>query len=161
MKRFSKLLSSLIAVYLCLSLTVPPGSSLASELNPSGALTSPPPIIFSLLGFFDPSFIYLDQGDSSSVDNGNQTVTINVSTVAKQTVASIGASIYLEKWSGSAWVQVGSPAHLSASNKMIFAGQTTFSVVSGYYYRARTVHWTSHSGVYEQGERLTNNILAS
>lgn len=161
MKSVSKLLSSLIVVYLCFSLTVPPGSSLASGLDPSGALTPPPPIIFTPLGFFDPSFIYLDQGDSSIVDNGDQTVTINVSTVAKQTVASIGASIYLEKWSGSAWVQIGSPAHLSASNKMMFSGYATFNVVSGYYYRARTVHWTSHGGIYEQGERLTNNILAS
>lgn len=95
------------------------------------------------------------------MDNGDQTVEIKVSTVAKQTVESIGASIYLERWTGSTWLQVGNPAHLSATKRMMFSGHTTFNVVSGYYYRARTVHWTSHDGVYEQGERLTNTILAS
>ena len=43
---------------------------------------------------------------------------------------------------------------------MQFNGYAVYGIVSGYYSRARTVHWVSHNGVYEQGERVTNTILA-
>ena len=160
MKQMYKSLFVMIAFILSFALIVPPEALHAAKSNNTEAKTPPPPSEFYIEGFFDPSFKYLDQGESNTLDKGNQTAEITVTTVAKQTVASIGATIYLEKWTGSAWVQVGTPAQLSSSNKMQFNGYAVYGIVSGYYYRARTVHWVSHNGVYEQGERVTNTSLA-
>jgi hypothetical protein len=135
-----------------------PQTSRASTLD-KDAKTSPPPTLMTTQGFFDPSFTYLDRGDSSIVDSGNQVAHISVTTYAKQSVASIGVTIYLERWTGSAWVQVGT-CPLSTSNSDHYSGYADMGIVTGYYYRARTIHWTSNSGVYEQGERLTTTILA-
>src|SRR5690606_4941264 len=127
MKRVATYYLSLFVVCLVICLAFPIHPSFASENSSSTALTSPPPIIFMPQGFFDPALNYLDQGDCNIMDNGDQTVEIKVSTVAKQTVESIGASIYLERWTGSTWLQVGNPAHLSATKRMMFSGHTTFN----------------------------------
>lgn len=160
MKAVSKFSLTLLTMYLSLLLALSPNFVYASHVSQTKDLTPSPPVVIAPQGFFDPSFEFLDQGDSSIIDNGDQTVEVKVSTVAKKSVSSIGASIYLERWTGNSWVQIGHPALVSASDKMLFSGHATFSVQSGYYYRARTVHWTSHNGVYEQGERLTKTILA-
>ncbi|WP_143089075.1 DUF6147 family protein [Paenibacillus sp. UNC496MF] len=158
MKQLSKLIFLIFTlVILITTISIPP-SLQASGLKP-GVKTSPPPTEISILGFFDPIFKYLDQGDSNTLDRGNENAEIDVSTIAKQTVASIGVNIYLEKWTGSEWVQIGSST-VSASNKMIMSGYAIFRITTGYYYRARTVHWVNHNGTYEQGERYTNTILA-
>jgi hypothetical protein len=153
-----KSLFFVFALLLCSTLLIPPVVSHAANPTTPEPKTSPPPGEMYIEGFFDPSFNYLDQGDSNILDKGNQTAEVSVSTTAKQTVASIGATIYLEKWTGTVWIQVGSQT-ISASNKMLFNGYSIFNTISGYYYRARTVHWVSHNGVYEQGERITNTIL--
>ena len=149
----------LFAVVVCSMLLVPPSVTHAAKPSTTEAKTPPPPIEITIEGFFDPSFKYLDQGDSNTVDKGNQTAEVTVTTIAKQTVASIGATIYFDKWTGSAWVQVGSQT-VSTSNKMLFNGYAVFGTVSGYYYRARTVHWVSNNGTYEQGNYTSNTILA-
>lgn len=149
----------LFAVLVCSMLLVPLAVTHAATPNITEPKTPPPPVKMTIQGFFDPSFKYLDQGDSNTVDKGNQTAEVTVSTIAKQTVASIGANIYFDKWTGTAWVQVGSTT-VSSSSKMMFNGYAVFSTISGYYYRARTVHWVSNNGTYEQGNYTSNTILA-
>ncbi|MFC5648737.1 hypothetical protein ACFPYJ_06265 [Paenibacillus solisilvae] len=158
MKQVSKSIFLIFTLLISITTISTPPSLQAASSKPV-AKTSPPPAEISILGFFDPAFKYLDQGDSNTLDKGNETAEIDVSTIAKQTVASIGVNIYLEKWTGSEWVQIGSTS-VSASKKIIMSGYAIFGITTGYYYRARTVHWVSHNGVYEQGERYTNTILA-
>jgi hypothetical protein len=157
MKHFAKSFIVVLTLALGITLIVTPQTARAA----TAANTPPPPGKMSIQGFFDPSFKYLDQGNSSILDNGNQTANISVTTVAKQLVASIGANVYLDRWNGSVWVQVNSvPAQLSSSNTNYLDGYCVFSITSGYYYRARTQHWVINNGVYEQGDRTTASILA-
>jgi hypothetical protein len=111
------------------------------------------------MGFFS-GYTYLDQGDSSILDNGNQSVNISASTVAKGTVESLGVTVTLQKYTGSVWIDVGSATTMSKSNDYYFSNTVTKATVSGYYYRAHTVHWVSNRGLYEQADRYTSYILA-
>jgi hypothetical protein len=160
-----KLFKAFMAAVL-LSFALMAGTVSASDSAPADAKgpvlveqAGPEPDV-GIQGFFDPSFLYLDQGDNSIVNNGNQTITINVTTIAKQTVNSIGATIFFDWWNGSSWVELNSTL-ISDANKKIFGGYATFSAPAGYYYRARTVHWVNHNGVFEQGVRVTATVLAT
>jgi hypothetical protein len=158
MKNVSKYLMLMFSFILGVTLLIAPQTMQAAS-STSAPKTSPPQTLMTIQGFFDPSYIYLDRGDSSIVDRGDQVAHISVTTYAKKTVASIGVTIYLERYTGSQWIQVGT-CPLSTSNSDHYSGSADMGIVSGYYYRARTVHWTSNSGVYEQGERLSATILA-
>jgi len=161
MKQLSKSLLLMLTFVVSVIAVIFNPESLQAATSESVAKTPPPPLEMSIEGYFDPSYKYLDQGDSTIIDKGNRTAQINVTTIAKQTVASIGATIYLEKWTGTAWITVSTtPASISENNTSYFDGYAIMSTASGYYYRARTLHWVSHNGVYEQGERVTNAILA-
>ena len=41
------------------------------------------------------------------------------------------------------------------------SGSKTFSVQTGYYYRAKTIHWVKESGTYEEGTYHTSSILVA
>ncbi|WP_169088574.1 hypothetical protein [Paenibacillus sp. PL91] len=160
MKIAIKSLGTITAIILFLMLILVPTTPLASaKKNGSGALTTPPTPEFQIMGFFDINNKYLDQGDVSIRDNSNQTATITVTTVAKQSVQKIGATVYLQKWTGTEWIDVGSATTLSGDNKSYFSNSVTKTTTSGYYFRTRTLHWINHSGVYEQGELISGHIL--
>ncbi|CAM3636843.1 hypothetical protein [Marinicrinis lubricantis] len=125
----------------------------------SNAPTSPPPTEFQIQGFFDPDFLYLDAGHVSLKDNGNQTFTIHVVTEAKQDVSAIGATVYLQKWTGTEWIN-RSVKTVSTTNDWIFSGDLTANVESGYYYRVRVIHYVNHNGTYESGETVSGHLLA-
>lgn len=126
-----------------------------------GALTSPPPMEIQPMGYFEPTNIYLEQGNVNNSVNTNGSVTITLETVSKSTVASIGGTVNLERWTGSAWIDVGTATTVSGSNKWYFSGEVTKTITSGYYFRTRTTHWISNGSVYEQGESLSASFLAS
>jgi hypothetical protein len=159
MKQAKQIYVLVTAILLCSLLFLPSSHVHAFAAKATTAKTNPPPVLVTPFSIFDPSFEYLSEGESTILDNGDQTARINVSTIAKTTVSSIGATIYLEKWTGSQWIEVSSKA-LNASNRMLFSGYAEFNITSGYYYRARTTHWTSQDGVYEHGESITSSILA-
>jgi hypothetical protein len=122
------------------------------------AKTSPPPIEYNILGFFDPNDLYLLDGSVSIAKNAGK-AKISATTYATQVVTSIGFTIYLEKWTGTEWVVDGTGITLSGTNKDAYDNFVTKNIETGYYYRAHCVHWVSHDGVYEQGDRYTNSIL--
>lgn len=151
----------LIVFAVIVALVATPRISFGAEKEVPGALTPPPPTIFNTYGFFDPSNEYLDQGDATIRDNLDQTVTIEVSTVAYSNVASIGATVQLQRWTGTEWIDVGPATTVSGQNKWYFSGEIKKTTSKGYYYRARSVHWISHNTVYEQGETVSGYILAN
>jgi hypothetical protein len=124
-----------------------------------GAKTPPPPEQVQIEGMFDANHKYLLDGTNMISKYDSSTVRLEGTTYAKQVVESIGITFYLQKWNGSSWEDVGSGSTYSASNNDIFDKTIYRSAESGYYYRARTIHWVSHNGVYEQGERISDYIL--
>lgn len=136
------------------------GSVVSSAGTFVGAKTVPPPIEMRPFGFFDSSFTYLDYGSNSILDNGNQTVDVEAITTAKQSVNYVGATFQLQRWTGTEWISVGSTHTLSNTNKSYFSNGVRLGVVSGYYYRVHTIHWTTHGGVYESGSITSGHILA-
>ncbi|SIR50576.1 hypothetical protein SAMN05880570_4035 [Paenibacillus sp. RU4T] len=122
------------------------------------AKTDPPPVELHIFGFFNPAHLYLLDG-SVSIAKSSGKAKISATTYAKAVVSSIGFTIYLQKWTGSAWVDDGAGISLSANNRDDYDNFVTKNVESGYYYRAHCVHWISNGGVYEQGDRYTDSIL--
>jgi len=143
------------------ALVATPVISFGAERQVPLALTSPPPTEFNMYTFFDSSNEYLDQGDVTIQDNLDQTVTIEVSTVAYSNVASIGATVNLQRWTGTTWIDVGPATTVSGKNKWYFSGEIKKTSSKGYYYRVRSVHWISHNNVYEQGQTVSGYILAN
>jgi len=125
----------------------------------TGALTAPPPAEFQLLGFFDPGFTYLDYGSNGISDNGNKSVDTQATTLAKQSVSYVGATFYLERWTGEQWISVGNPVSNYSTNKSYHSNGVTFSAMSGFYYRVRTVHWVNHGSTQESGEVVSGYVL--
>ncbi|BBH22453.1 hypothetical protein Back11_37980 [Paenibacillus baekrokdamisoli] len=152
---------SIFAFIITLSFILVPTTSFGAVAQRQTPLTSPPPTEIRMQGFFESNNKYLDQGDVSIKDNLDQTVTITVSTVSKSTVSSIGATIYLQKYTGSTWIDVGPATTITGSNKWYFTGEAKKTTTKGYYFRARTVHWVSNNGTYEQGEITSDYILAN
>ncbi|XID92788.1 hypothetical protein ACF3MZ_30795 [Paenibacillaceae bacterium WGS1546] len=121
------------------------------------ALTSaPPPTLF---GIFNPNHQYLQNGTSvATVSEGS--ISATGSTTAKVRVDSVGITFYLQRWTGTDWVTVGSGQTTSGSNTNVHSSNFSRSTVAGYYYRIKTVHWVNHDGVYEDGEKYTGSLLA-
>ena len=116
-------------------------------------------VVIQPFGFFDPSYKYLDRGDVFVEDLGNGKLKITVSTEAKSSVKSIGATIQLQKWTGSTWVNAGTSTSKSSSNTWYFQHSTQKSADSGYYYRVKATHWVTHGGTHESEEIVTSSIL--
>ncbi|TCZ80168.1 hypothetical protein E0485_04785 [Paenibacillus albiflavus] len=151
-----------LVIIMILMLAIMPAAALGAtdEDTSTEALTAPPPVEFSVLSF-DNSNVYLDSGTSDIKDNKNQTVSITINTTAKSSVASIGAIVFLQKYTGTEWIDIGAGSSVSGENKMYFSSDVSKSVTKGYYYRARTVHWVNNKGTYEQGESYSKNILVN
>jgi hypothetical protein len=131
-------------------------SETTASVVPQGPRTSAPPA--EPLSVFNPNHLYLDNGTSSiSVSSGS--VTVSATTSANQVVDSIGITFYVQKWNGSAWEVVGSGSTTGGNQLITYSNTVTKSVTSGYYYRARTIHWVIENGVYEEGERFSNTVL--
>ncbi|MFX3633036.1 MAG: hypothetical protein ACE3L7_04830 [Candidatus Pristimantibacillus sp.] len=156
MKKTTKYMFVFIFIFI---LILPATASYGASQD--GALTSPPPMVIQPMGFFDSTNTYLEQGSVKIGVNSDGTATITVDTVAKSTVASIGGTVNLQKWTGSAWIDVGTTTTLSGTNKWYFTGEVTKTTESGYYFRTRTTHWISNGSVYEQGIMYSNSFLAS
>ncbi|WP_195574395.1 hypothetical protein [Paenibacillus sp. 1001270B_150601_E10] len=135
--------------------TLASGSTFLNQIPPSPFSSS----IIAPLGFFDPSNQYLEQGETKIIDNGDQTVTIEMSTTSYSQVASIGATVTLQMWTGGVWADVGTSTTKSKSNDWYFKDKVTKVVSRGYYFRVKSTHWINTGSVYEQGVMVSNSIL--
>jgi hypothetical protein len=131
----------------------------ASDNQTAGALTPPPPNEFSVESVFDPSQKYLLDGDVGiTAETGK--VSVFGQTTATQNVDSIGVTYYVQKWNGSSWEDYGSGFTTGTNNTSIYTGTFLKSTTPGYYFRARTIHWVTENGVYEQGELYSGYVLS-
>jgi hypothetical protein len=135
--------------------------SALSAYPEQAALTPPPPeSSFKIQPLaFSSKHKYLDYGRVFLKDNLNGTVRIGVNTEAKSDVAFIGATVYLQKWTGTEWIDVGKGTTLSGTNDWFYSGYVTKYAESQYYHRARVDHWISHDGVFETGQIITDYML--
>ncbi|MBD2845081.1 hypothetical protein IDH44_07750 [Paenibacillus sp. IB182496] len=150
----------LAALCLCIMLLAayPAGRS-AQAAAESGALTTPPPAEAVLFSTFDPSFDYLDDGGAMIAQSSAGKALISGDSSAKDTVDTIAVRLYVERWTGSAWVNYTNKPAKTQSNDTYVYDSHIVSVTGGYYYRVRSVHWTIEGGVQEQGVRYTSSVL--
>lgn len=76
----------------------------------------------------------------SSISNaGNGTVDIYGYTQTYFSVNTVKVTVYLQKWTGSQWVDITGITN-SGSNTSYVSASQNIAVTSGYYYRVRAVH---------------------
>lgn len=78
---------------------------------------------------------------------GGGNVSIYGYTQTYTTVSSIKVTVYLQKWTGSTWVDLVGTSN-SASYASYISASKTFAVSPGYYYRTKAIH-TATSGYTE------------
>jgi hypothetical protein len=135
----------------------PTASYAASGTKPR---TSAPPIMMHTDALYS-GYTYLYSGTTSIKDNLNQTADITITTQSKSTVQEVGGTVYLQEWTGSTWVDVGNPTTLSLTNTTYCQKVATKTTASGYYFRARVIHFVHQAGKTEEVEEFSDYILAN
>ncbi len=140
-----KILSGVMALTLLLSFALP--ALAASNSPPLTRLYSSP--YHSEINWFmttDSGDFAISSASSSLSRAGSTSVSASASTRTNQTAGSVGGTMYLQKWTGSAWSTVRS-LPFTAYNASLGTGSATWSVDSGYYYRLYTFHTATLDGV--------------
>lgn len=128
--------------------------------EPEGALTLPPPTFIQPLTVFDPNYTYLEKGGSSISDLGSQKVNIWGETFGTVHVDEIGVQLTLERWTGSAWVEIYSGSSTTdTASAYVYQSYIISPVQKGYYYRAKSQHWVKKGNTNESGTRYSASIL--
>lgn len=133
----------------------------------NGALTPPPPVTGNeqkLIRLpaqrtdsgtqpysFDPSHIYLEDGNNLLTNLHNGTVDMSGATFATVSAETIGVQLTLQRWTGSAWVNHDVSGYYVDNYSTYHAGSKIVTITKGYYYRIVSYHYVNHSGVYESG----------
>lgn len=91
-------------------------------------------------------------------DNHNSTVTIIGSTTAYNSINYLDATVYLQRWNGSQWVDITSRTYSRTSSSTV-SGSSFVSVTKGYYYRTRCVHTAINSSYNETQSSVSSSIL--
>lgn len=141
-----------------LSFVVLFGGSVGATLHEARAEGSSASVDIGAFSVFNPSHLYLNNG-TSSISASTGSVSVSAATTAVTTVDSIGITVYVQKWNGSNWETVGSGYTLGGNNASSYSNSVSKSVASGFYYRARTIHWVIENGTYEDGEKFTSSVL--
>lgn len=156
MKKNAMLGLSLILLWM---IALPIQGQAASPIEP-GALTAPPPDLIQPLTLFDPDFSYLERGAGYISELSNGRVNIWGDSAATVHVGEIGVGLTLQRWTGSAWIDVisGTPA-VDSDSAYTYQSHILTSVAKGYYYRTKSSHWITHGEVYESGTRYSGSLL--
>ncbi|QJD87080.1 hypothetical protein [Cohnella herbarum] len=131
---------------------------IALNNSPTGDQAAVSASTIELFGVFNPNHLYLSNG-TVSISATAGSVTVTATTTAGGLVDSIGITFYLQKLNGGTWENVGSGTATGGNNAVTYSNTFSKSVTAGTTYRARTVHWVSENGVYEEGERFSNSIV--
>lgn len=162
--KFKRNLAGGTAVLLILLALLPVQLANAEGSSVQGAKTPPPPIEAGLVqpfGVFDPNHKYLDSGSATLSNDGGGKVVVSGRTTAKQTVDTVGVSTLVQRWTGSAWVDVGSTSTSTATNRSTVYGSESRELSTGYYYRIKSTHWAKQGDTTEQGVKYTGSILVN
>lgn len=106
------------------------------------------------------SLQYLQDWGCAINSSGNGYITISGFTNAYQPVDYIAVTLYLQRWDGSNWVDLGS---WSFSNYLASSvnGAKGLQVTKGYYYRTRAVHSATESGNTESAQSYSGYIYVN
>ena len=146
---------------LCLSilLFLPVNTVLAA--SETGAKTDPPPIEIGIMGVFDPNHIYLNDGYTYINNLGDGQIVVNGRTTGKRYVDLLGVKITLQRWTGTAWINIYTSPSYTDSNTILLEVNIYRTVEKGYYYRVISTHWAEHGTVFEQGVQTGNSYLVN
>lgn len=133
----------------------------AQSLIETGAKTPPPPATFGPLTSFDPNFDYLDFGHNGINNEGDGTVSVYGDSQATQDVDAIGVKLEVQKWTGSQWIDYDAAPDHEQYNLDYTYDSVSFTVETGYYYRAKSKHWADEGSIHEEGELYSNSILVN
>jgi hypothetical protein len=101
----------------------------------------------------------LGLGDCMVIQNGSATsVVVNGITTTLFSVEELSVKPYLQRWTGSSWVNVTSKT-FKQNNASQVEGMYSYSVSRGYYYRVKCYHSASDNGIDESIYSYSNNIL--
>lgn len=140
-----------------LSLAIAGGASADTTTDKApGALTSPPPVEMNIMSV-NPMNLYLSD-TMSSIRKSSSGMQLSGNTYASQVVDSIGVHFFLQRWTGSLWVDAETNSD-KALNTSAYYGTKSFSAISGYYYRGKTVHWVKKGTSYEEATMHTETLL--
>lgn len=158
MKRARSIQRVLVLVLFCILLL--PAHSFAKE-SATQPKTPPPPDVSPFTGF-DPDFEYLEKGQGYLTDQGDNKANIWGETFATKRVDEIGVQLTLQRWTGSAWIDVYYGASVEDTNAAyVYSSISNVPVLSGYYYRTVSYHWIKEGSVTESGYRYSASLLMS
>ncbi|SMF86088.1 hypothetical protein SAMN05661091_3285 [Paenibacillus uliginis N3/975] len=155
-KKLSRVIPAFTATLL-VSLAIAGGASAdTTEDKIAGALTTPPPVEMNIMNV-NPMNSYLIDA-VSSIRKTSSGMDISGNTYASQTANSIGVDFFLQRWTGSVWVEVASSSG-SSTNSNSYYGTKSFSAIEGYYYRGKTIHFATVNGKTETQVMYTESLL--
>lgn len=150
MKRFRKGVLSLVMVVVFLAAA---GDAYAEPAN----LKAPPPDqskAYKEVGI--ESLQYLQDWNCYLIPTGGGYINITGYTQAYQNVDYIMVRLYLQRWNGSSWGDLGSwPFERYNASKA--EGAKGLQVLTGYYYRTRAEHSLTHSGAAESAKSYSDS----
>ena len=159
MKKRVRVLVSLM--FLLIFMACLPGVSAASEQIGTATTACSDPqsgIVVNLEKTSGVSTSLIKQWNCAIIDNSNGVVAISGETITYGNVDYLDVTVYLQRWSGSGWVNVTSRTY-SDSYSSYVSGSNQFNVSRGYSYRCRAVH-TANSGSASQTTTSVSNAIA-
>jgi len=113
----------------------------ATEIQPSVqapvALTAPPPEYHNIQSLAQLKYIYNAVG--AVTPGGGLTAVVTTTTSTYQKMSSIKVDYRLERWTGTSWVTYRSDSD-SATNVSVLNAKSSWTVITGYYYRVVSTH---------------------
>ncbi len=114
----------------------------------NAAVTKAPPDIKAGSTAGIESYQYLQDGRCFLIDGGGGIISLTGYTEAYQDVDYIMVRLYIQRWNGESWVDLGSwPFEDYGVSKV--DGAKGLQVARGYYYRTKADHKLTHNGVNE------------
>lgn len=136
--------------------------SFDESLMETGALTPPPPPTLHVENFASSLTAnqYLVSGYSDLTFSSNYALHIFAQTRGSGSASQTGVTAVLQRWTGSAWVQVG---NARTKNSAVWDNNVdyTLNVTKGYYYRVKSDHWASRGTNKESQTAYSNTVFVS
>lgn len=150
---FKKTITLGISVMLFMFLFM--GSAMA--MQPKTA--PPPPNDFKGNSIGIRSLRLLGLGECLVTQNGTAaSVVVDGITTALFSVDELSVTPYLQRWTGSSWVNVTSRTYTDSNTSQV-EGMYSYSVSRGYYYRVKCYHSASDGGIDESIYSYSDDIL--
>ncbi|MDQ0340512.1 hypothetical protein J2S00_003327 [Caldalkalibacillus uzonensis] len=101
---------------------------------------------------------YLKAWESSISRISGNYIRVSGFSEAYSKVDTIGVELFLQYWNGQQWIDIAKVGDYKRNNTTYVSGTELFTVSSGYYYRARGVHYIYKDGLRERMNSYTSYI---